>query len=292
MTLSAQYHGKPILQRNKWLLLRRLSQVGLMSLFFVGPLTGFWLVKGNLNTSLTLDILPLSDPFIVVQSVLAGHLPEITAVIGAMIVAGVYALIGGRVYCSWVCPVNIFTDLAFWLRRMLALKQGWRPKRESRYFVLAIALSISFLTGTIAWEYLNPISMIHRGLLFGIGAGWMLIVAIFLFDLFISRHGWCGRFCPVGAFYGLLGSKSLVRVRAVDRKACDDCRDCYIICPEPHVITPALKDKSTMSAPAILSRDCTNCGRCIDVCHVDVFRFGALANANGKVKQFSEGVRQ
>jgi ferredoxin-type protein NapH len=28
-------------------------------------------------------------------------------------------------------------------------------------------------TGTIAWELVNPVSMLHRGLIFGIGApGW------------------------------------------------------------------------------------------------------------------------
>ena len=43
-----------------------------------------------------------------------------------------------------------------------------------------------------------------------------------------------------------------------------------MVCPEPQVITPALKGSGT---PVITSGDCTNCGRCIDVCPDDVFRF-------------------
>jgi ferredoxin-type protein NapH len=46
------------------------------------------------------------------------------------------------------------------------------------------------------------------------------------------------------------------------------------VCPEPHVIVPALKPADPGASPVIASGDCTNCGRCIDVCPDDVFRFG------------------
>jgi ferredoxin-type protein NapH len=36
------------------------------------------------------------------------------------------------------------------------------------------------------------------------------------------------------------------------------------------VITPALKGRD---GPVIRAGACTNCGRCVDVCHKDVFRF-------------------
>jgi len=77
----------------------------------------------------------------------------------------------------------------------------------------------------------------------------------------------------MGAFYGLIGSVSLTRVSAQNRTACNDCMDCFAVCPEPHVITPALRGVGTAVGPVILSGDCTNCGRCIDVCAKDVFRF-------------------
>jgi ferredoxin-type protein NapH len=50
--------------------------------------------------------------------------------------------------------------------------------------------------------------------------------------------------------------------------------DCFKVCPEPQVIKPALKGADKGLGPVILSRDCTNCGRCIDCCAEDVFRFG------------------
>lgn len=257
---------------HRFLLLRRFSQAFFLVLFLLGPWFGIWVVKGTLAGSLTLDILPLTDPFILLQSFVAGHWPELTALVGGLIVLAVYALIGGRVYCSWVCPINPVTDAAHWLHRRLDLPKGWQPKRGTRLWILAAALIVSGVTGVIAWELVNPITMLHRGLVFGMGFVWAMVVAIFVFDLFVARHGWCGHICPVGAFYGLVGNKSLLRVSAANRSACDDCMDCYAVCPENQVISPALKGAAG-STPVILSPDCTNCGRCIDVCAVDVFKF-------------------
>lgn len=257
---------------HRYLVLRRLSQVFFLVLFMLGPWFGLWWVKGNLTGSLTFGVLPLTDPLVVLQSIFAGHVPEMTALVGAVIVAVAYALIGGRVYCSWVCPINPVTDAAHWLHTKLGLPKGWQPKRDTRYWVLGMVLAVSALTGTIAWEVVNPVSMVQRGLVFGIGFAWAFVVAVFVFDLVVSRRGWCGHLCPVGAFYGLLGAKSVLRVSATARAKCDDCMDCFEVCPEMHVISPALRGGDA-DTPLILSHDCTNCGRCIDVCSVDVFRF-------------------
>lgn len=260
------------LTAHKYLLLRRASQLFFLFLFLVGPWLGIWWVKGNLSGSLTFDILPLTDPFIAAQGIIAGHWPALTALIGALIVGGAYALIGGRVYCSWVCPINPVTDGAHWLHDKLGMTKGWQPKRETRYYVLGMVLAVSLLTGTIAWEFINPISMLHRGLIFGVGFAWAFVLAVFLFDFAVSRRGWCGHLCPVGAFYNLLGTASMLRVTAKNRAACDDCMDCFAVCPEMHVITPALRGQDE-DTPLILSPDCTNCGRCIDVCAPEVFEF-------------------
>jgi ferredoxin-type protein NapH len=257
---------------HKWLLLRRASQIFFLFLFLMGPWFGIWIVQGTLAGSLTLGILPLTDPFIALQGILAGHWPATTALIGALIVGVSYALIGGRVYCSWVCPINPVTDAAHWLHVKLGLPKGWQPKRQTRLWVMGAALAVSAATGTIAWEILNPVTMLHRGLIFGMGAVWAMVAVIFLFDLVVARRGWCGHICPVGAFYGLLGQRSLLRVSAVKRSACDNCMDCFAVCPEAQVITPALRGKAG-TTPIITSADCTNCGRCIDVCAMDVFAF-------------------
>lgn len=262
------------LTSHKWLILRRISQLAILALFLVGPLAGLWIVKGNLAYSLTLNTLPLADPYVLLQSLLAGHIPEKMALIGVAIVLAFYFLVGGRAYCSWVCPVNMITDAAAWLRGRFNIKGGAHISRKLRYWVLAMTLALAAVTATIAWELINPVSMLHRGLIFGIGMTWTIVLAVFLLDLFVSANAWCGHVCPVGAFYSLLGKWSPLRVSAIKREACNDCMDCFAVCPEPQVIRPALKGAKQNIGPTILSPNCTNCGRCIDVCSKDVFRFG------------------
>ncbi len=264
--------SKGWLGAHRYLLLRRATQVGILLIFLAGPWFGIWIAKGNLVSSLTLDVLPLTDPFVLLQSVFAGHWPATTALVGALIVAGFYAAVSGRLFCSWVCPINPVTDAAAWLHSRLALPAGWQPKKSSRLWLLGIVAISCLITGQLVWELINPVSMLHRGLFFGLGMAWMLVIGVFVFDLLVSRRGWCGRLCPMGAFYGLLGSGSLLRVSAAGRDACNDCMDCFAVCPENHVITPALRGKDQQT-PVITSHDCTSCGRCIDICSKDVFRF-------------------
>ncbi len=258
---------------HRYLVLRRISQLAILGLFLAGPLLGLWVVKGNIASSLTLDLLPLSDPLVLLQSFLSGHMPEAAALIGGAIVLLFYLLVGGRVYCSWVCPLNIVTDAADWLRRRLGIKGGANFSNKTRYWLLGAILVVAAVSGSIAWELVNPVSMVYRGLVFGMGLAWGIVAAVFLLDLLVGRRAWCGHLCPVGAFYGLVGEGALLRVAAVKREQCDDCMDCFTICPEHQVIRPALKGADKGVGPVILSGHCTNCGRCIDVCARDVFAF-------------------
>lgn len=269
---ARQRHG--FLVANRWLLARRLTQAAFLLLFLSGPWFGIWISKGTLASSLTFDVLPLTDPLVLLQSVLARHAPETAALVGAGLVLAAYLVLGGRLYCSWVCPINPVTDLAAWIRRRLAIEGGWKLKPVTRLYALAAVLVVSAVTGTIAFELINPITTLYRGVLFGASLGLASIGVIFLLDVFAARHGWCGHLCPVGAFYGVLNrGPSLIKVSAAGRARCDDCMDCYAVCPEMHVISPALKGERTGAGPIISSADCTTCGRCIDVCPERVFRF-------------------
>jgi len=291
--------GKAAIARKGWwlahryLILRRISQLSILAIFISVTWAASllhvkawenshllqWLreghiLRGNLGNSTLLDKIPLLDPIIFLQMVAAGLVGMTsTAIIAALIVTIFYALVGGRVFCSWACPVNMITDAARWTRRRLGIKGGAKIRRETRYFMLAAVLLAAFFTGSVAYELINPVSLTHRGLIFGMGLGWLLIAGIFAFDVLFARDGWCGHLCPMGALYGLIGSASQIRVRADNRAACDECMECYEVCPEMHVISPALKSPHG-EGPVILSGDCTNCGRCIDICDEQVYHFG------------------
>ena len=263
--------GRSWLTRNRWLLLRRVSQCSILALFLIGPWFGIWILKGNLSASVIADTVPLTDPLLALQTMFAGHWPYATALTGGAIVLAFYLLLGGRVFCSWVCPVNAVTDAAAWLRRRLNIKTGRAPDGNTRYWLLAAGLAATAISGVLVWEWVNPVSLLHRALIFGLWGSLLPIVGIFLYDTLIASRGWCGHLCPVGAFYSLLGRAALIRVSAGRRDDCDDCMDCFLVCPEPQVIRPALKAVG-QTHPLVLSGNCTNCGRCIDVCDRNVFR--------------------
>jgi ferredoxin-type protein NapH len=168
--------------------------------------------------------------------------------------------------------VNVVTDSASWLRRRLRIPSGRAPRGGLRYALLGAVLVASALTGIAVWESVNPVSLTQRALIFGGSVAWGAVAAVFLFDLLVAPRGWCGHVCPVGAAYALIGSKSLLRVSARHASRCNDCADCYAVCPEPQVIVMPLKGKAG-HGPVITDRACTNCGRCIDVCGPNVFTF-------------------
>jgi len=189
--------------------------------------------------------------------------------IGAVIVTVIYLLLGARVWCSWVCPINMVTDLAGWLRKRLQIKDTFKLRRKLRYVILGLSLIVSFLIGVAAFEWISPISIFHRELLFGIGTGWVAILAIFLFDLFVLKHGWCGHLCPLGAFYSVLGKVTAPLRISFDTPTCTHCVECVRVCPEPQVLDFKLAGELSM----ISSSECTNCGRCITVCPEDTLKF-------------------
>ncbi|MFH0283016.1 quinol dehydrogenase ferredoxin subunit NapH [Vibrio alginolyticus] len=269
----AQNAGKEALEKLGWwrahrfLILRRLCQFTIIALFMAGPTLG--ILTGNLSSSMLLDTVSLSDPLIVLQALATGHVPEFNALLGVVIVVAFYAILAPRAFCAWVCPLNIVTDLAAWLRRKFNIKASYRWSPMIRYWLIPVLMLGSALSGAILWTWLDPVAALHRGLVFGMGAGWVLIALVFVLDLLLVEHGWCGHLCPLGATYGVIGRKSLLRVTAVRREDCTKCMDCFYICPEPEVLRQPLKEGDRR----VMDQNCISCGRCLDVCPEHVFEF-------------------
>ncbi|HHX8264619.1 TPA: quinol dehydrogenase ferredoxin subunit NapH [Vibrio diabolicus] len=269
----AQNAGKEAVEKLGWwrahrfLVLRRLCQLTIIALFMAGPTLG--VLTGNLSSSMLLDTVPLSDPLILLQALATGHVPEFNALLGVVIVVVFYAILAPRAFCAWVCPLNVVTDLAAWLRRKLNIKASYRWSPTIRYWLIPVLMLGSALSGAILWTWLDPVAALHRGLVFGMGAGWVLIALVFVLDLLLVEHGWCGHLCPLGATYGVIGRKSLLRVTAVRREDCTKCMDCFYVCPEPEVLRQPLKEGDRR----VMDQNCISCGRCLDVCPEHVFEF-------------------
>ena len=268
-----------------YLISRRIVQVTIILLFIAGNYYGWKILAGNLSTSFLFGTIPLSDPYAVLQMFVAGAVISSNLLIGAVIITLFYGVIGGRAFCSWVCPVNIITDAANWTRRkfgfdMIAKKTP--ISRNTRYWVIAVSFILSYFLGLAAFEFISPISMVHRGFVFGMGFGWAAIVIIYLFDLFVLKNGWCGHICPLGGFYSIIGKFRILKVKH-DSEACTACMKCKVVCPENQVLHMIAKE----SMP-VLSGECTNCGRCIDVCDDNALGFFLKIEINKKGEKNNE----
>jgi ferredoxin-type protein NapH len=252
---------------NRYLIARRITQITILFLYFAANAWGWNILAGNLSTSVLFETIPLSDPFAVIQILATGAVVTGDILIGAIVILLFYSVVGGRAFCSWVCPVNMITDLAAWLRRKLKIERVTWISRKVRYFVFVLTIVLSFVFGLAAFEFISPIGIFTRGVIFGFGMGIGLLIAIFIFDLFVVKNGWCGHICPLGAFYSMISRWSIFRV-FYDKDKCTMCMECKNVCPEKDVLH-MVGHRSEF----ITLGECTLCGRCIDVCNDNALYF-------------------
>lgn len=264
----------------RFLLARRLAQATVLLLFFGTAhwgwkLLGQPLLAGNLSAAKLAGAVPLADPFAILQVLATRHAVAGEALLGAGIVLAAYLLLGGRVFCSWACPMNLVTDAARWVRLRLAVHDVFSIPPGVRYAVLALSLALSAIAGVAAFEWVSPIAMMHREIVYGAGLGLTSVAGVFLFDAFVLKHGWCGHLCPLGAFWSLAGRGAQVRV-AFDDASCTRCGDCLKACPEPRV----LHFNEAARNGFVKSGECTNCAACIAVCPESSLRLSLRATAS------------
>ncbi|WP_295146703.1 quinol dehydrogenase ferredoxin subunit NapH [uncultured Campylobacter sp.] len=254
----------------KYLILRRISQILILALFAVSNFYGVKILQGNLSSSLLFGVVPLSDPFAVLQLFLASFSIASTALAGAGIVLIFYAFIAPRAFCSWVCPVNIITETARWFRVKLGFDKDGKIvnfSKNTRYYALGFVLILSLVTSAPAFEGVSYIGIIQRGVIYG-GVLWLFVaLGVFAIDAFLGDRIVCSKICPLGAFYAITSKFSLIRVEH-NADNCTHCMKCKLICPENQVLGIIGKQNGFVA-----SSECTSCGRCIDVCGDDALKF-------------------
>lgn len=255
----------------KRVLTRRIGQVAL-NLLYAAPLyLGWTFVQGNLSASEWFHAVNLVDPLLALQSFLARHSLSVTVVVGTLLILGFFSLMGGRTYCSWVCPVHFILEMADYLRN---LTQKLRIRQLTfllsvKYRALAGVLLASVITGLTAFEVVSPIGITARAIAHGPEIGLALVASILLFEVFFSKRAWCRSLCPLGAFYALVGRHSPFRVR-MDNARCTQCMACKVNCIAKEVLDPPILHGKA----AVESGECTRCGHCIDDCGPGALGFG------------------
>lgn len=249
---------------NRWTLGRRAVQV-LTVLLLASPAIGFTFFQGNLQSASLLG-LQLSDPLAGLQVLLLTGTLSLTLLSGMLAVAGGYYLLGGRVFCGWICPVHLLTDLLDLLPGRERLPR-WRL--SGKWWALLVTALLSLILGLPAFETLSPIGILSRAFSFGAGSALSVVVAIALLELLLVRRAWCRSLCPLGGLYAALGRYSPLRV-VYHAERCIHCQRCRQTCFVPEVLAPSLEE----GAPCVVSGECTRCFACLGVCPTDALDFG------------------
>jgi ferredoxin-type protein NapH len=264
--------------------IRRTVQLLSLAAMVVVPVLnshGFGAVSGSFY-SVSLGPLMLTDPLIAIQSLLATMRFDTVLLASALIPAGI-ALVLGRVFCSWVCPQNILSELFDAVGGRLGLARFFAPGPSpvARYAVLALILAATLLYGFPLASLLSApgiISVQTARLIYEgtVGLELALIGFIILAEFFLVRRVWCNHLCPVGSMLSLFRCKKTMRVVMAEEgeHACFHCRECAKACQL------GLNPMAGQLFP-----QCHNCGACIDACREMTgerrplsFRFQAISN--------------
>ncbi len=247
-------------------------------LFFLSFHIDIQILEGTLNGSRLLGF-HLIDPFTALEIYASDHSMDVNIIIGSVTLIIFYLLVGGKAYCSWVCPYGLLSEIGEKIHLVLVKKKIIKSRKfdpRIRFFFWAIFLIAAAIDGFLVFEVINPIGIISRFITYGWSLALVFVIIILLFEIFFTRRGWCKYICPVGTTYNFLGWISLTRLKW-DMDKCDHCSACIAVCPEDHVLE-FIKPKhdkeradKNIKQEYIKNGDCTLCGRCVDVCHMDAY---------------------
>lgn len=219
--------------------------------------------------------------------------PQDVLYLALLLIISAYALflvtaIGGRLFCGYVCPQTVYTEILLWIEAKIEGERPARMKldkgpRNARWFRLkalkhALWLAVALWTGFTFVGYFTPIRELSMSALtFGFGPWewfWILFYAAFLYmQAGFLREQVCKYMCPYARFQGVMfdpdtlvisydperGEPRALRKKGVDYKAmglgdCVDCGQCVQVCPTGIDIRDGLQ------------MECIACAACIDVC--------------------------
>ena len=206
------------------------------------------------------------------------------------------ALLWGRVFCSWGCPLGFIQDIAGFLGRLLLKrKNAYRSPRTLLRCIAGTFLLVLFMAGAAGLAgWFEPFSIAGRGsnalfrpLLQWIGnhtdwwhfseftpaaAAVVIVSVIFIAAVagaaFFRERFFCNTLCPAGFLLGIFSRLACFKLKFGEK--CVKCRACEKVCKAGCI---------DVSSGSVDSERCLVCGNCLGVC-----RFSGLEHACARPK--------
>ncbi len=261
------------LRRKRWLVLLAVNL-----LFVLSFELDIQLLEGALTASRFAGF-HMADLNSALQVMLAFKHVVINLVIGTTTVFVLWWLLGGRTFCSWVCPYHLLAEWAEMLHLKLVKKKLVKDHpfdRRTRTVLWVVFALLALITGYTVYETISPTGILSRALIYGPGIALVWVAALLAFEIFYSRRAWCRYLCPIGLTYGVVGATSPFKVQ-YHLESCFHEGECRKVCLVPHVLDTVIKGRAR-GLHVDIGADCTRCGRCVEACPTSslTFRFTGL----------------
>ena len=169
----------------------------------------------------------------------------------------VAALIFGRVYCGYACPMNTLMIPIEWLSKKLKLQTADTPKWLKNGYFTWITLSISVAVMLLSKRLLHVDLPILP---------FWLVMSI-LITLRYKPAVFHNLICPFGALQKSFGRFARLSEK-VDKDACVGCKLCEKACPSNAIVVSS-EDKKAVINTAL----CHQCIKCQQVCPKDAIHY-------------------
>ncbi len=268
---------------------RRASQIAVFALMFAVPVLNLYEIYAITGTFYAINIggLGIADPVVILQAMFAAG--ELTVpLLSAAIFPVLLALLLGRVWCGWMCPYHLLSDVACAARlaaatRILKKAEPASPavKRSFsanmwRFGFLLVGTAAAGAIGIPVLNYLSAPGITSTEAMifvkertFSLEIGFIAVLLCLEFTL-IPRF-WCRFFCPTGAFLSLFRSSFTLRIVSETKNpAVPCCKESPCLSACPMGLQPYREGGNLL---------CTNCARCIDACPHQRLKFDGFLTA-------------
>lgn len=170
-----------------------------------------------------------------------------------------FTMLYGRVWCGWVCPQTVLSDLSRHFQKAADRLSGHPIVSGllSRSFLLMFSVLVA---ANLVWYFIPPEEMLKGVMTLSLGrwtlGSWIFFSVLIYLDLAFVRHRFCGAVCPYARLQSAFFDQDSLIIE-FDKDRADECMECGACersCPAGIDIRNGLQI------------ECINCAECIDAC--------------------------